>query len=285
MTIAARPVSAPPARPPRRVSVPDHIATTRSPALNGVDVVLARYGPRRFPAHFHQDYEVGVVTAGACRILMRGEDHLVPAGSVVVINPREVHAVEPADPRGWEYSAVFPSEAAIRELRGAVRLRGPVVADRPLASRLARIPRLLAGAPRDASLEAELRAALGDLPAGPADQATPASEPPAVRHIRGYLEQRHAEPIRLKQLSALSGLTLYHMVRVFRAATGLPPHAYLSQVRLGRAAALLREGYPICGVAFQTGFSDQSHLTRCFKRTLGVTPGQYRRGVLAGTGA
>ncbi len=64
-------------------------------------------------------------------------------------------------------------------------------------------------------------------------------------------------------------------MRVFRQETGLPPHTYLIQLRINQAKAHLQAGETIAEVAAATGFSDQSHLTRRFKRIVGVTPGQY----------
>jgi AraC-like DNA-binding protein len=79
----------------------------------------------------------------------------------------------------------------------------------------------------------------------------------------------------LEQLSALAGLSQYHLVRVFRQETGLPPHTYLTQTRIERAKEQLQAGEPIAAVAATTGFADQSHFTKRFKRIVGVTPGQY----------
>jgi AraC-like DNA-binding protein len=55
----------------------------------------------------------------------------------------------------------------------------------------------------------------------------------------------------------------------------VPPYRYLELVRVERARRLLQRGVRISEIAFTTGFSDQSHLTRQFKRVLGVTPGSY----------
>jgi len=65
-------------------------------------------------------------------------------------------------------------------------------------------------------------------------------------------------------------------VRSFTRELGLPPHAYLVQVRLRKAAQLIRQGISLIEVAFETGFVDQSHLNRHFIKTYGVTPGTYR---------
>jgi hypothetical protein len=70
-------------------------------------------------------------------------------------------------------------------------------------------------------------------------------------------------------------LVPFRMVRTFTRQIGLPPHAYLNQVRVNRAKQLLANGEPIALVAYETGFADQSHLTRHFKRLFGLTPGQY----------
>ncbi|MNE23662.1 Arabinose operon regulatory protein [compost metagenome] len=71
-------------------------------------------------------------------------------------------------------------------------------------------------------------------------------------------------------------LSPFHFARVFRQATGLPPHAWLKQRRLEQARALLKDGCAPSSVAMQLGFADQSHLNRQFKQAYGVAPGEYR---------
>ena len=81
----------------------------------------------------------------------------------------------------------------------------------------------------------------------------------------------------LEELASLANLSPYHLARVFRDEIGMPPHAYQTQARLGRTRVLLLRGWPPARVAQETGFADQSHLTRRFKRLVGVTPGRYAR--------
>jgi len=66
---------------------------------------------------------------------------------------------------------------------------------------------------------------------------------------------------------------------VFKRALGIPPHAFQVQLRLARSQRLLRKGEPLARVAVETGFADQSHFTRSFKRLVGVTPGAYSKNV------
>jgi AraC-like DNA-binding protein len=69
----------------------------------------------------------------------------------------------------------------------------------------------------------------------------------------------------------------FALLRAFRAETGLPPHAYLNQLRVRLARQLLDAGLPPAQVAVDAGFADQPHLTRHFKRAVGVPPAAYQR--------
>jgi AraC-like DNA-binding protein len=104
-------------------------------------------------------------------------------------------------------------------------------------------------------------------------------EPSPVRRLKEILSEpeRMGETVELATLSRAVGLSAFHLIRVFRKATGLTPHAWLVDYRINRARDLLRAGVAPSDVALRCGFADQAHLTRLFKARLGVTPGQYRR--------
>ncbi|NMG10089.1 AraC family transcriptional regulator [Brasilonema sp. UFV-L1] len=101
-------------------------------------------------------------------------------------------------------------------------------------------------------------------------------ESKAVMRVREYLEAYFEQDTSLEQLAHLTNLNPSYLVRVFRKEIGLPPHAFQTQVRIRRAKALLLQEQSISEVALAVGFADQSHLTRHFKRYVGITPGQYR---------
>jgi AraC-like DNA-binding protein len=100
-----------------------------------------------------------------------------------------------------------------------------------------------------------------------------------VRRARELLRERLAEPVTLDELAAYAGLDKFHLCRAFRAQIGLPPHAYLTRLRIMRAKELLAAGEKPSEVAPQVGLYDQSQLNRHFRRIVGTTPGQYARGV------
>lgn len=109
----------------------------------------------------------------------------------------------------------------------------------------------------------------------------PRPEPSLPAHpvdvIRAYLEAHLADRVTLAELARETGLTDYAVLRGFRRATGIPPHRYLTQLRVRRAGELLRAGQSPVMVARAVGFADQSHLNRHFRRLVGVTPGAYTR--------
>jgi AraC-like DNA-binding protein len=98
-----------------------------------------------------------------------------------------------------------------------------------------------------------------------------------VEIARNWIEEAFETSIQLEQLAVLSGMNPFRLVRCFTQTLGLPPHAYLVQVRLRRAADLLRQGVAPARAAAEVGFSDQSHLNRHFRRAFGITPGVYQR--------
>jgi AraC-like DNA-binding protein len=97
----------------------------------------------------------------------------------------------------------------------------------------------------------------------------------AVKRAKEYLTENFNKNISLESLAQIAYLSPFHLLRAFRKAVGLPPHEYLINVRVEHARQLLAQGRAITDVAFETGFCDQCHLNRHFKRIVGVTPGHY----------
>ena len=110
----------------------------------------------------------------------------------------------------------------------------------------------------------------------PPPRTTPAraarhSRSRALDHIHGHLGER----LPLEDLAAIARLSVFRFATVFRQRVGESPHRYICRLRVERAQALLRDGMPAAIVATETGFYDQSHLSRHFKSVCGMTPGQY----------
>jgi AraC-like DNA-binding protein len=106
-------------------------------------------------------------------------------------------------------------------------------------------------------------------------RSRPATLTPAVARARDLLHERFADSLRLDDVAQVVGMSKCHLVHRFHEELGLPPHAYQIQLRVAYARHLLAGGTPLAEIASLTGFADQSHLTRLFKRVVGISPGRY----------
>jgi len=274
------------ASPARVITAGTNEATlTRAPEFGGLELLRASYHSHRFPLHFHETFAIAMHTRGAARSWYRGGTWLIPPGTVAVYAPGEVHTGEPAGEDGWCYRMFYvPAELmqGVGWRAGYVPANtgtGPVLHDQILCCRLLLAHRVFEISRSPIRRESALLDALGLLVSR---LATRTRDPlpdshRAVALVRDYFEAHYAGPVRLGDLAQASGLSPFHLVRVFRQATGLTPHAYLDQLRVGHAREMLRAGGAPADVALRTGYADQSHLTRHFRRLVGVTPGQYAR--------
>ena len=109
-------------------------------------------------------------------------------------------------------------------------------------------------------------------PRRPDESPRAALGPIALNKIRDYIRAHLAEPIEVNDLAALAGRSPFHFSRVFARSMGMTPHRYIVHHRLRAAIDRIRSGMSLAEVAADTGFSDQSHLSRWIRRVLGVAP-------------
>ncbi|AGT10993.1 transcriptional regulator, AraC family (plasmid) [Paracoccus aminophilus JCM 7686] len=100
--------------------------------------------------------------------------------------------------------------------------------------------------------------------------------PKSLGRIREFIEANLDQPLHLRDLAGLVGLSEFHFQRSFRASVGVTPHRLIQHRRIQRAKALIGAGEPLAQAAAACGFDSQSHLSRAFKAATGLTPGRYR---------
>jgi len=238
-----------------------------------------------YAPHSHETFSVGVVLGGQSRYVNGPTREWVGRGTLVLMNPGEVHACNPQSDQAWRYLMLHLDAAWLAELQG--RASGDF---QPLAAQLSHDPQLTTGLVRlyrrlvaaDASLLERQSLALDyggvllQRLGTPRRSLGERPDPPRLRLAAEYLADRCAEAISLDDLSQAVGLSPTHLIRSFKRRYGLTPHAYLIDHRIRQARARLRQGDGLAEVALATGFADQAHLQRTFKRLVAATPGQYR---------
>ncbi|HUN30727.1 MAG TPA: AraC family transcriptional regulator [Trebonia sp.] len=237
-----------------------------------------------FAPHLHEEFAVGACTEGVEVIRYRGARHYSGPGSVAVLQAGEPHTGEPLDRSGFVYRVMYPASDLLREASGQVPwFPEPVVTDPELADGLRRVHVALGRNTDPFELESGLAWLLGELVrrhgAGSVADVGPRTASAATRLVMATLSDRLACPPALAEMAAQAGMSRYQLVRAFAAEVGMPPYAWLAQHRVARARGLLEQGRGLAETAALTGFADQAHLTRWFRRVVGVTPGVYRNSV------
>lgn len=257
--------------------------------LDNLEILHARYIKHRFAPHAHETYAIGVIQTGAGAFTLRGTSYVVPAHTIFFLHPDEIHDGYAATSEGWSYRMIYPScETVLRivkEIDGHAsvlpRFRTPVSSEVTTVGRLERFHRILEqpGDPleRETYLRWLILALVEQYATQPLTLPQHTSEPRAIALIRAYLEEHCVDPISLEVLANLVQLHPSYLIRSFHKTMGLPPHAYLIHMRIRKAKQLLREGVEPAFVAQSVGFADQSHLTRHFRRIVGLTPARFAR--------
>ncbi|XUW87614.1 AraC family transcriptional regulator [Burkholderia sp. M6-3] len=260
----------------------------RTPLLPGADLLTAEYHDHEFAPHWHDAYTIPVIVAGAEGYRYRGSDYVAEAGGVPIINPGELHTGSKAVEAGWRYRVTYAPVQFIHELADQIAGKPQplpwfapgVIHDPDLAARLANAHRMLeAGSDALAAETAMLDALSTLLVRYSQTQPEPsrvATDDTRVAVMKERLAGDLLEPVTLADVAQAAGLSPFHAARLFNRATGLPPHAWRNQIRLQRSLAPLRAGVPVTDVAAASGFTDQSHFTRHFRRMFGVPPGRWQ---------
>ncbi|MFD2261469.1 AraC family transcriptional regulator [Lacibacterium aquatile] len=253
------------------------------------EILEARFRRHVFTPHVHDRYVFGIVTKGVEGFSYRGETHYCDQGSIAILEPDELHDGFAAVEDGWAYRMAYlepelleqAAKAAYGERwSGLPGFAGTIIRDPDLFSGAVALFDALGEADRLAR-ESELLSVLTAL-VGRHSHSHP--RPSLIRadnqrlsQVRDRLLSTPEVTFSLDDLASTADLSPYHLLRAFRAAYGQTPHAFQTQARLRMAEAALRSGETIAEVAAASGFADQAHLTRTFKRYRGVTPGAFRK--------
>jgi AraC-like DNA-binding protein len=237
--------------------------------------------------HSHPTWTVAVVERGAARFALDATQQRAAEGELFVLEPEAVHTGMAAVPEGWAYKVLYIEpdilhEWAHRDGSAPRAARWVVFRDVALRGALERAHDALVCEPPAALAveEALLRAVDALRPhlrPGPPTRGRDRAEHAPVRRAREHLRERWDQRVPLAELAAVAGLSRFELVRRFREQNGITPHAFQTNLRVEEARRLLSAGVPPAAVAAGCGFADQPHLTRTFKRAVGVSPARYAR--------
>ena len=244
---------------------------------------------RPVPRHWHEEYQFCLVENGMGDLTYRGRDYLTPPASLFIVHPGEVHSNRAFDRQGCSFRTIFLAPELVRNIASQIQPKekgfpffpSTMIFDRNTIRQFFILHHSFEQPSSSLEREVLLQEFLVKLTTCFAENPiTPTSlmvRQKEVRQAYDYLIANYTENVSLEKLAGMNNMSPFHFNRTFSKHVGMPPHAFQVQLRVSQAKRLLGKGLDIAQAASQSGFSDQSHLTRHFKRIIGITPGEYRR--------
>lgn len=242
-----------------------------------------------YAPHSHEHFSIGAVTHGHSTYLHQGIEVAIRAGTVVLMNPEDVHACNPIDDQPWSYRMLYIDTPWLTDLQHQSGF-GTEQGFRPFQVAYTDDPLLYAGLNELYELLVSPHAehllkhsAVVSFFTHVQQRLNPACASWPVRdgnhklqRAAEYIHTHCTQSIQLEDICLAAELSPSYLIRAFKQYYGMTPHAFLVNRRIQFARAQLRQGKLIADVALEAGFADQAHFQRAFKQHLSVTPGQYR---------
>ena len=255
----------------------------RPAELPGVEILHENNATRLHSLYF-SDYTISTAVHVATEVRYRHQSYMITSGSVHLGEPGEVYtATRQYQPCSVQVIQMDPARvqktAYELGLVGQPHFRLPITWETDLYVALLQFHQALVC--DSSSLEQQtrfneiLQLLLLRYTEHRLSQMLPHVGKPALYQARDYLHAYWNTNITLDTLAQTVHHSKSHLADSFRREFGIPPHTYQAHLRIARARVLLAQGHTISDVANQVGFADQAHLTRYFKRILGITPAVY----------
>ncbi|MCO1594685.1 AraC family transcriptional regulator [Micromonospora sp. RHAY321] len=255
-----------------------HVSAWRPSVAGVAEVFHAHFVDHAYPPHTHDVWTLLIVDDGAVDFDLDRHRHGTRRTSVTLLPPHVPHDGRSATPHGFRKRVLYLDTSALAvELAGRAVDR-PNLSDPPLRQRIHDLHRVLAERGDEFEADSRLAFILERLRRQLRQQA-PAGGQLAARgladRLRELLDARTVEGVTLREAAELLHAHPTHLVRTFTQVHGLPPHSYLTGRRVQLARRLLLAGQRPAEAAVAAGFFDQAHLTRHFRRHLGVSPARF----------
>lgn len=250
--------------------------------LDGVSLMHADFTTHDFPPHRHNAMVIALTERGGSVVETRTGSEIFTNAELLVLDPTEMHATRMGSSGRWRYRAFYFEESALQEIACRLGLEtfphvaGPLIADREVVAAFEVLHRTM-HRNHDFLLEAELLVEAfsllvhrhSDVDRSPIQSPLDVSR---LRQLTDFIQDNLAEPLSLTLLSQRLCLSEHQLIGLFKRVTGMTPHAFVTQLRVDRAAHHLKTGANLAEVSHLVGFYDQSALTKYFKRCHGITP-------------
>jgi AraC-like DNA-binding protein/mannose-6-phosphate isomerase-like protein (cupin superfamily) len=237
---------------------------------------------RNLKMHFHEEYSVTVIFKGRCRAQVEGKNYPLKAGDVFIVSPGIAHACIPArvgTALSYTATSFNPEQVETffmdsRVYRIFTSHRYMIMCGIPGIEKFFLHDKLLF----EYFLSEILHHVSEMISPAPLEEERIAHSGPDI--AADYLRENYMKNISLDELAEISGLSKYYLIHRFRKKYGITPYSYMTNLRINSAKKLLKENTPLCHIALELGFYDQSHFTNTFIQYTGLSPQAFRNFLL-----
>lgn len=266
----------------------DKICFLNHSSLRGLELLICSDISYCLPPHFNIDYCVWMDSVCMEKYVCKGNSYTLRPGEFSIIEPGDVHSNSMIESESRCLLTVYLSSEMLQKTAYQIdenapetRLASDVHCDSYAVRGLSELYRVMQG--ESPSLEAGslyvsfVSALIKRYGTSRLRESEMTGEERRVSRVKEMLNELYGEDISLDFLAENAGCTPYHLIRFFSRDVGMTPYAYLLHLRVERARQMIREGRKLAETAADTGFADQSHMSRHFKARYGITPGMYKK--------
>ena len=240
-----------------------------------------------YARHSHETFSIGAITRGESTYINREVRLRVCEGTVVLMNPGDVHACNPIDGLPWSYVMLYVDTAWLGALQRSLEMSAPpgfqplssiMSRDRALYEGVVELYGVLVDGRLSAPTKQDAASAFFTRLLRTLETAPPPRSEAHDKLLRAaaFIQAHCAQALKIEDICTAAELSPSYLIRAFKKLYGMTPHAFLLNQRVQLARLLLKRGEPLAEVALAAGFADQAHFQRAFKQLLAATPGQYR---------
>lgn len=230
---------------------------------------------------------LGVINRGTRIYSIDKKELYVDKGKVFVLNEGEVHSFTSLNKRPHDYMCICFEKSCFENILGTIKEKTPkelffhnIIDDLHLYRLINRLCSNLLDKSVELENEVLFLKIIEQLDTNhlniPCSLKSTYSEQRVIKLLREYIEENYKDNISINQLSQISGLSPYYLIRLFSKEYGFAPHCYQNNIRIKKVKEFLINGeMRMSDIALEVGFVDQSHMIRHFKNSVGITPSQY----------